>query len=61
MDQDENRDPEDIKAVREGLKKASEMKDPWTMWFMVRDTFNLLTMVLQDQGRIKKIVMEKTS
>lgn len=41
----------DLKAVRRGLIQASEIKDPWTMWFMLRDVFNLLTMILEDQKK----------
>lgn len=42
---------EDLIAVREGLVKASEIRDPWTMWFLVRDVLSLLTMILEDQKR----------
>ena len=31
----------DLRTVRESLVKASKIKDPKTMWFFLRDVFNI--------------------
>ena len=51
MTPDEKKDREHLKAVREGLKKASEMEDPKIMWYFLRDIFNLLSMIVTDQDK----------
>ena len=51
MAQNKIKDQEDLKAVREGLRKASEMEDPKVMWFFLRDIFNLLSMIVTDQDK----------
>lgn len=35
-----------LRHVRESLVKASEVKDPTDMWYLIRDILNLLTLIL---------------
>jgi len=41
-----DRDEKDLEEVRSALRKAAEVKDPRAMWYLVRDTLNLLTMIV---------------
>jgi len=42
----DDRDVKDLEDVRVALRKCAEAKDPREMWFLLRDTLNLLTMII---------------
>jgi len=42
----DDRDKKDLEQVRAALRKAAEIEDPKKMWFLVRDAFGLLTLIV---------------
>jgi len=45
----------ELEVVREGLRKAAEIKDPKAMWQAVQEVQNLLTMILYPEADVVAI------
>jgi len=43
-------DVEDLETVRRGLRLAANVKDPREMWYVVRELFNLLTLIVTGEA-----------
>lgn len=42
----------ELEVVREGLRKAAEIKDPRQMWYAVQEIQNLLTLIVWPEAEV---------